>query len=186
VGGGGGRPEAAAADVIVAPAEKCFTATITPVTIAKPATPGAATITMNCHPAPSASALSDDVSVGDMERVGECDSVPGRELVRDVESVHEVLCDWVTVFDGERSSVWEIVRRRLADAENERDADGDSDALCVSESVSCDSDTWIDSVCDGDTLCFVAVFASVLDCVADDVPLRDGDNVSLENVTRRD
>jgi hypothetical protein len=89
--GGGGRPEAAAADVIVAPAEKCFTATITPVTIAKPATPGAATITMNCHPAPSASALSDDVSVGDMER--------------DFESVHEVLCDWVTVFDGERSSV---------------------------------------------------------------------------------
>jgi hypothetical protein len=85
----------------VAPADRCFTATITPTTIPMPTTPGTATITIVCHASPSAALLSLDDSEAE-----------GREAVRG--AVADI--DWVAVIDNDREDVvdGEIVLLRVA------------------------------------------------------------------------
>jgi hypothetical protein len=82
--------------VSVAPADRCFTATITPTTIPMPTTPGTATITIVCHP--SLSAAPALLSLDDSE-------AEGREAVRsavaDIDRVALIDNDRVVVVDGE-------------------------------------------------------------------------------------
>jgi hypothetical protein len=195
---GGGTPAAAPPPASVAPADRCFTATITPTTIPMPTTPGTAIITIVCHASPSATFLSLDDSEAE-----------GREVVRsavaDIDRVAVIDDDRVSVVDGEivllrvavsidRVTVIVWVRYKLkADHEGDmrlRDAvpDDDSDQVTLvllERSDDCETDSVGDDVSVGPEVDSCALALSDTDGESNNV--RDADTITLlENEIDKD